>query len=173
MTWPERSTSFAASVPSVTERVTYERYLESHGSLTYRIRGTSMLPLLREGRDLFTVVAKGDRRSRVGDVVLYRRPPDEYVLHRIVEVLPGAYLILGDNCLTREFVPESEVIGVLSSFVRDGRGYGVDCTGYRAYSWLWLRFERPRVAVRRLALGIARRVRAAHGRHGDCDPAVD
>ena len=68
------------------ERVSYEEYLEAHGSLTYTNVGVSMLPLLKEGRDLFTVEKKGEARCKVGDVVLYRRPPNQYVLHRIVEV---------------------------------------------------------------------------------------
>ncbi len=35
--------------------ISYEEYLERNGSLTYTNSGVSMLPLLRQGRDLFTV----------------------------------------------------------------------------------------------------------------------
>ena len=59
-----------------------------------------MLPLLRQGRDLFTVRAKKPgERLQVGDVALYRRPPGRYVLHRIVEAGEGEYVLLGDNCV--------------------------------------------------------------------------
>ena len=71
--------------------ISFEDYLAEHGSLTYTNVGTSMLPLLRQGRDLFTVSRKGPERCKVGDVVLYRRPPKRYVLHRIVEVRPESY----------------------------------------------------------------------------------
>ena len=37
------------------DEVTYEEYLEENGSLTYTHIGRSMLPLLRQGKDLFTV----------------------------------------------------------------------------------------------------------------------
>ena len=152
----------------MSEPATYEGYLAAYGSLTYTNVGVSMLPLLRQGRDLFTVVPKGDRRCRVGEVVLFRRPPSQYVLHRVVEVLDGGYLIIGDNCLGREWVPESEVIAVMTSFVRDGREYGVDCLVYRAYTWVWMRSERQRVTLRRVASRLRRLVAwplQAHGAH--------
>ena len=49
---------------------TFEEYLEQNGSMTYSNVGRSMLPLLREKRDLLTVRKKGPERCAVGDVVL-------------------------------------------------------------------------------------------------------
>ena len=83
--------------------VTFEEELARSGSLVYRTVGRSMLPLLRQGRDLFVVEKRGPGRLKAGDVVLYRRPPDKYVLHRIVEVREKDYVILGDNCVNREY----------------------------------------------------------------------
>lgn len=54
----------------------YEEYLQKNGSLTYTNVGTSMMPLLKQHRDLFTVRKKGKERCKAGDVVLYRRPPN-------------------------------------------------------------------------------------------------
>ena len=42
--------------------VSFEEYLDRNGSLTYSNLGVSMLPLLRQGRDLFTVEKKGPER---------------------------------------------------------------------------------------------------------------
>ena len=137
--------------------MTYEEYLHEHGSLTYTNVGTSMMPLLRQGRDLFTVVPK-EGRCRVGDVVLYRRPPTSWVLHRVVEVLPEGYLTLGDNCVARERVAEDDVIGVMRSFVRDGREHDVGELGYRAYTRAILVTERPRVFTKRMLGAIRRRL---------------
>lgn len=149
----------------MSEALSYEGYLREHGSLTYTNVGTSMMPLLRQGRDLFTVVPKVGR-CRVGDVVLYRRPPTSWVLHRVVEVLPEGYLTLGDNCVARERVAEDDVIGVMCGYVRGGRGgYGgrgrthsVSELGYRAYTRAVLVTERPRVLLKRALLAARRRV---------------
>ena len=48
----------------MSETVSYEKYLQRHGTLTYSNVGVSMLPLLRQGRDLFTVEKKGAARCR-------------------------------------------------------------------------------------------------------------
>ena len=53
------------------EITNYEEYLEKNGTLTYSNVGTSMMPLLRQGKDLFTVTRKGPERCKAGDVVLY------------------------------------------------------------------------------------------------------
>ena len=57
--------------------MTYEEYLEKNGEMTYTNRGVSMLPLLKQDRDMFTVRRKGEERCRKYDVILYRRPPRE------------------------------------------------------------------------------------------------
>ncbi|MCR5123188.1 MAG: S24/S26 family peptidase [Ruminococcus sp.] len=115
--------------------MTYEEYLEKNNTLTYTNVGVSMMPLLRQGRDLFTITKKTVRRCKAGDVVLYRRPPNKYVLHRIIAVRPNDYVILGDNCIGREYgIKDSDILGVMTSFVRNGRTYSVKDLPYRIYS---------------------------------------
>lgn len=59
-------------------KISFEEFLKREGELTYTNVGVSMMPLLRQGKDLFTVKRKGPERCRKGDVVLYRRR-DDYV----------------------------------------------------------------------------------------------
>ena len=118
-----------------------------------------MLPLLRQGRDLFVVEKRGPGRLKAGDVVLYRRPPDKYVLHRIVEVREKDYVILGDNCVNREYgITDDDILGVMTGFVRDGKQHTVTERGYRLYRFLWLHGAPVRVflkkAVWRVKAGI-------------------
>ena len=115
--------------------MTYEEYLEKNDDLTYTNVGVSMMPLLHQGRDLFTVTKKTARRCKAGDVVLYRRPPNKYVLHRIIAVRPDDYVILGDNCVRKEYgIKDSDIIGIMTGFVRNGRTYSVKDLPYRLYS---------------------------------------
>ena len=135
------------------ERVSYEEYLEAHGSLTYTNVGVSMLPLLKEGRDLFTVEKKGEARCKVGDVVLYRRPPNQYVLHRIVEVRENDYVILGDNCVAKEYgIQDGDVLAVLTGYVRKGKAHSVADRSYRLYSWMILTLMPLRIFVKKCVL---------------------
>lgn len=150
--------SFGGSTPSMSNPVSYEEYLARNGSMTYTNSGRSMLPLLRQGRDLFTLEKKGPERCRIGDVVLYRAG-EKYVLHRVVQVRENDYVILGDNCVRREFgVTDADIIGVMTGFVRGGREHSVSDPGYRLYSALWLRTEKPRVFLKRARAWLRRRL---------------
>ncbi len=141
-------------------KTTYEAYLSEHGTLTYTNRGISMLPMLKEGRDTFTVAAKTEERCKKYDVVLYRRPPEQYVLHRVVEVRAKDYVILGDNCLNKEYgITDEDIIGVLTEFVRNGKRISADAPLYRLYSRLWY-FLYP---VRRMIPAMKRAVRKLLG----------
>ena len=138
--------------------LSYEEYLEQNGSMTYTNVGVSMLPLLRQGKDLFTVRKKGSERCKVGDVVLYRRE-GRYVLHRVVEVRENDYVILGDNCVCREFgVSDEDIIGVMTGYVRGGKEHSVSDLGYRLYSALWLHTEKPRIFLKRAHGWLRRRL---------------
>ncbi len=131
--------------------ISYEDYLEEHGSLTYSNVGASMRPLLRQGKDLFTVERKAPgTRCKVGDVVLFRRPPDKYVLHRIIEVLPDGYTIMGDNCVTKERdVRDEDILGVMTGFVRNGKVHSVSEWSYRAYSAVTMALTPVRVFAKK------------------------
>lgn len=116
---------------------TYEEELNRTGKFTYTCSGISMLPLLRQQKDLFTIEKKQGRCEKF-DVVLYKRPPKSYVLHRVVEVREKDYVILGDNCFNKEYgIRDEEILGVMTSFVRNGKEYPVSHKGYRLYTTVW------------------------------------
>ncbi|MBQ3886239.1 MAG: S24/S26 family peptidase [Ruminococcus sp.] len=138
--------------------LTYEEYLEKNGSMTYSNVGTSMMPLLKQGRDLFTVTKKGSERCRKYDVVLYRRPPDKYVLHRVVKVRENDYVILGDNCINKEYgITDDDILGVMTSFVHKGKQHTVNDMTYRIYSHLWVDLSFFRVKLKKLRMKIKRK----------------
>lgn len=139
----------------MSKTISYEDYLKEYGSLTYTNVGVSMLPLLKQGRDLFTVEKKSDKRCKKGDVVLYHRPPDQYVLHRVIDVLPDSYVILGDNCIAREYgITDADILGVMISFVRKGRSFSIQDRRYRIYSALILHTIPFRIFCKKSAIRI-------------------
>ena len=161
--------------PEGADTMTLEQILARDGVLVYRSRGVSMEPMLRQGRDLVTIRARrpGERFAE-NDVVLYYRQPDRmHTLHRVVGVGADGYVILGDNCVAFEHIPFDDVLGVLVSFVRDGRACSVTDADYLRYvrrlrRWQGVRIARRRVLVRakacakRLAPGLAERWRVWH-----------
>lgn len=137
----------------------YEEFLEANGELTYTNVGTSMMPLLRQGRDLFTVRKKTEERCRAGDVVLYRRG-SRYVLHRIVEVRPKDYVILGDNCVSREYgIMDDDILGIMTAYVRDGKIHTVDELPYRLYSAWTMKTAPVRTTLKKTAIAVWRRLK--------------
>ena len=139
---------------------TFEDILEKDGKFIYRNVGKSMLPLIKENRDLI-VIAKKEKKPQKYDVPLYLRRDGKYVLHRIVGVLPdGGYVIRGDNCYyTEKNVKDSDIIGVLESIVRKGKEIRVTDTGYRIYSVIWAKTYFIRFIFNKIFVFAARAVR--------------
>lgn len=131
-------------------KTTYEECLKQYGILIYKNTGTSMLPLLRQGRDVFIVRKLGEYETcKKWDVVLYKRPPESYVLHRVVGVHDISYDILGDNCIGIERnIPKDAVIGVMTGFIRNGKKYRVDSSWYKLYVLFWCKPYRIRILLK-------------------------
>lgn len=98
-------------------------------------RGTSMLPLLREGRDSVILVAPAVLKKR--DICLYRRQDGTYVLHRLIKWdKAGGPVFCGDNQTALEYgVPSESVVAVVSAYYRGDKRIEVSAFSYRLYSF--------------------------------------
>ena len=115
---------------------TFEEVINKRGSIVYRTSGVSMLPMLKENRDLVFIV-KPTGRLKKYDVPLYKRG-DKYILHRIIKVRENDYVIRGDNTYQKEYgICDSDIVGILNTFVRNGKEYSVNDIKYRIYSRIW------------------------------------
>ncbi len=132
-----------------------EELLKQNGWLVYKIKGVSMLPMLHQNRDLVVISVPKERLKKY-DVALYKRGR-AYVLHRVIGVQDWGYEIRGDNTYSVERVPEESVIGVLTSFIRDGKKTDVTDLSYRTYARFWTLIYPLRAAYRRCSCA-ARRV---------------
>jgi hypothetical protein len=98
-----------------------------------------MRPMLLHKRDSVVLAPCDPCSLKRGDVPLYRRDNGQYVLHRIVRVLPDTYTLVGDAQTELEVgLPKQNVRAVMVGFVRNGKQ--VDCHKwwYRMYSWMWM-----------------------------------
>ena len=68
----------------------FEEILERDGRLIYSSVGDSMLPMIRQGRDLLVIEKPAGRLKRY-DIPLYKRDNGRYVLHRILKVRDKDY----------------------------------------------------------------------------------
>lgn len=114
----------------------FEEELDQNGSLVFPNKGTSMMPLLRQNRDLMVIEKKGPGRCKKYDAVLFKRG-DSYVLHRILKVREKDYWIVGDNRRTGDYVRDEQILGVMTQVVRDGRTIRSTDLGYQVYVHLW------------------------------------
>ncbi len=139
-----------------TQRIvtTFEDELARNGRIVYTNVGVSMLPLLREGRDIMVIERCDPAALRRYDTVLFFRRGVQggrsYILHRILKCLPdGAYWIAGDNCIDGETVEPDRILGVLTSVRRGDKTISVTDFGYRAYVRLWCAPYRLRFLILR------------------------
>ena len=127
---------------------TFEDLLEKDGYLVYTNVGCSMMPLLRQRRDIIEIRRKAGR-CRKYDVALYKRG-DRYILHRVLKVLPEGYVIAGDhNTFLERDVTDDMILGVMTRVIRDGKSIPVDDWRYRLYVHLWCDFWPVRMAILR------------------------
>ena len=85
------------------------------------ISGSSMYPFLYHRRDT-VYLSRVTGPLKVGDMILYRRPSGQYVLHRVIRVGQGKYDLLGDRQTVIEpGIPESRVLAIVTAVRRDGK----------------------------------------------------
>lgn len=105
------------------------------GRAFFYTRGFSMLPMLKEGRDI-SVLVPIRRELKRGDVVLFvrKKKGDQLVLHRIVRRHGDGFIIRGDNTYLNEQVKRDDIYALLEGFFRKGKYF--DCqksNRYRVY----------------------------------------
>lgn len=126
-----------------------EEALKTQDTVAFLTRGASMRPLLRTHKDI-VVISKAKHPLSIGDVPLYKKEGvEKLILHRIIGIAPdGTYIIRGDNTYHKEYIPKTDVIGVMTALYRGGKY--VDCSSSKAYKiyvkinrllypvrWLW------------------------------------
>ena len=108
--------------------------LDCGGEVTFGPKGTSMLPLIVQGRDSVTRVSPPKKLKKY-DLPLYRRKTGQFVLHRVVKVnKDGTYTMSGDNQWFNESgVEHSDIIAIVNSIKHDGKVIKSSSFKYKCY----------------------------------------
>ena len=59
------------------------------------------------------------------------------MLHRIVNIKNGEYVMRGDNCAYSEKIAPSQIVAELDSFTHKGKTYAASNRMYKLYAVLW------------------------------------
>ena len=138
---------------------TFEDEIKRTGRIIYTNVGDSMMPLIKQGRDVLVISAVNGRLKRY-DIPLYKRDSGQYVLHRILKVRTNDYVICGDNRCNKEYgITDRHIIGVLSGIIRDGREIPVTDIKCRIYAHLWCDLFPVRVLIIRIRQIFKRRLK--------------
>jgi signal peptidase I len=91
-------------------------------SFRFKAKGFSMTPIINDG-DIITVSPCLSAGLRSGDVAAFTHPvTDRLVVHRIVEIRGGAFMVKGDNNENFDgLIPESRVLGRITRIERNGK----------------------------------------------------
>lgn len=118
---------------------TLEKIVASGGSMAFVPSGKSMLPTIRDRKDMVTISPANDIKKY--DIVLYRRKNGKVVLHRVVKVLENdTYMMCGDSQFLLEYpVARKDIVGKVSHITR-GK-FEIDCENLsfalKVYVRLW------------------------------------
>ena len=139
---PETSLALSQLMPLIRER------LDGGQSVTFSPRGTSMLPLLRQGEDSVTLSPLPETLRKY-DLPLYQRDNGQYVLHRIVKA-GETYTCIGDNQFEFETgLRRDQMIALVTAVIRNGKHIPVSHPAYRLYCWGWTVSRPVRRFIRR------------------------
>ena len=130
--------------------------IESGGEFTFYPHGTSMLPLIRQGEDQVVLVEPKD--IKVGDIVFYRRNDGHFVLHRLVKITKGQYVMCGDNqYLLEHGITDKHILAKVKAVIRDGKIVDETIPQYRSYVKK-LAFKRFKMHTRNFLSRIKRKI---------------
>lgn len=129
------------------------RLVQDGVSVTFPVKGRSMLPFIIGGRE--SVILQKPGSLQRGQVVLAQVGPDRYVVHRIIKIEPDRITLMGDGniCGTESCTP-SNVLAIATHVVDEkGKRRTLESKGQMFKAKVWFRI-RP---LRRIILAVLRR----------------
>jgi len=125
-------------------RVSFDEVLKEQGYLIYTATGNSMLPFLRQQKDIIEIHPVQGKIQKY-QIALYKRRMT-YVLHRCISTTP--YVFAGDHNTFKEYdVTDDMILGVVTKVIRKGKTIYQNNFLYKFYYHLWVDFFPVKVLI--------------------------
>ena len=122
---------------------------EGHTHVPVTVAGTSMTPFFDPGDTVFLDLPQ--KPIEVGDVILFARFGQQYVLHRVVGIFPdGSLELLGDAQLRSERVAPELVRAIVTGLRRGKKLYDEGSLRWRFFRGPWRHIRRLRPYINRV-----------------------
>jgi len=131
--------------------------LRRQGQLRVEIKGRSMEPLLKSGRNTVHLRCLRDAPKPL-DVVLFCREDGSFVLHRVLACGRDGFTICGDHQTEPERgIQRRQIVGRMEGYYAGNRYHSCRGVGYRLYARIWS----GSLPLRKLWAALRRRAREA------------
>ena len=135
-----------------------EEQINAGGAVKFGPKGTSMLPMIRQGIDSVEI-KKAPARLKKYDLPLYRRKNGQFVLHRVIAVGTDGYRMRGDNQTASEHgVTHGQILAIVTGFWRGEEYVSIGDAEYRRYCRRQVRRQSLRGSIFWRALRNAKRI---------------
>lgn len=134
----------------------YRELLPQVDSLPLNVTGHSMSPFLAENRDcvyLCNIV----HPLKIGDIVLYKRDNEQYILHRICKIEKDSFAMIGDaHDVIEHGIRKDQIIATVKMVRRKGKTLAPGNIVWDFFEKIWVRVIPIRRILMRLFSGIYR-----------------
>lgn len=144
------------TIPNAIFFASVEVIIAEGRSVEMVVRGVSMRPFLRDGKDVVVLSPLPAEGVSVGMVVLFRHR-GSHVLHRLVAIGPEGLIFEGDgNYRLRECATADSVV----AYVSEVRKSGGRVLAYKSLAWrVWSAVCLCRKCLRRVAIDVKRTIK--------------
>ena len=126
---------------------------EGH-KVAFTISGYSMWPFLAQDRDKVILESVKTEELKVGDIILFQRPDNEYALHRITRIRQNYFESTGDgNCFRDGWFPMSCIKAKAITLIRKDKPMSCNSLFWKSVFYLWMKlYPIRRILLRTLKL---------------------
>lgn len=133
------------------EYISVLRELTEQGrEVSLLISGSSMSPFLAHQRDTI-FFRKPESELKRGDMVFYQRVTGQFVMHRIWNVKPDGYYIVGDAQVDIEGpIKREQIFAIVTKVQRKGKWLGPGDFWWEFFEHVWIRIVPCRKLIRKV-----------------------